>query len=56
MSMIAYVACVFLSSKDRARDTRSDEIVALKKIRMENEKDGKYNLPEALNQTRGNNY
>lgn len=25
---------------DRARDTRTDEIVALKKMRMENEKDG----------------
>lgn len=37
---------MLLSSKDRARDTRTDEIVALKKIRMENEKDGEYNLPE----------
>ncbi len=27
---------------DRARDTRTDEIVALKKVRMENEKDGQY--------------
>lgn len=25
---------------DRARDTRSDEIVALKKVRMDQEKDG----------------
>lgn len=26
---------------DRARDTKSDEIVALKKVRMDKEKDGK---------------
>ncbi len=26
--------------KDRARDTRNDEIVAMKKMRMEREKDG----------------
>lgn len=28
-------------SVDRARDTKSDEIVALKKVRMDKEKDGK---------------
>ena len=27
---------------DRALDTKTDEIVALKKMRMENEKDGKH--------------
>lgn len=32
-------ACVWLV--DRALDTKTDEIVALKKMRMENEKDGK---------------
>lgn len=26
---------------DRARDTKSDEVVALKKVRMDKEKDGK---------------
>ncbi|XP_038070477.1 cyclin-dependent kinase 10-like isoform X3 [Patiria miniata] len=30
----------YISHTDRARDTRSDEIVALKKVRMEKEKDG----------------
>jgi cyclin-dependent kinase 10 len=29
-----------LHLKDRARDTRNDEIVAMKKMRMEREKDG----------------
>uniref|UniRef100_A0A3B5MTW7 Cyclin dependent kinase 10 n=1 Tax=Xiphophorus couchianus TaxID=32473 RepID=A0A3B5MTW7_9TELE len=31
---------VSLPPSDRARDTKSDEIVALKKVRMDNEKDG----------------
>jgi len=29
---------------DRALDTKTDEIVALKKMRMENEKDGEFFL------------
>lgn len=31
---------ILFSVLDRARDTRSDEIVALKKVRMDQEKDG----------------
>lgn len=31
---------LLFSVLDRARDTRSDEIVALKKVRMDQEKDG----------------
>lgn len=30
----------WVSSPDRARDTQTDEIVALKKVRMDKEKDG----------------
>lgn len=33
---------------DRARDTRSDEIVALKKVRMDKEKDGASLFSNAL--------
>lgn len=33
------MVCVTVS--DRARDTQTDEIVALKKVRMDKEKDGK---------------
>lgn len=32
--------CCLLSFVDRARDTKTDEIVALKKVRMDKEKDG----------------
>ena len=35
-----YVVCYLLCSLDRARDTKTDEIVALKKVRMDKEKDG----------------
>lgn len=31
---------IFLTLADRARDTRNNEVVALKKMRMEREKDG----------------
>lgn len=31
-------------SIDRARDTKSDEIVALKKVRMDKEKDGEISV------------
>lgn len=34
-------APLHVSVSDRARDTRTDEIVALKKVRMDKEKDGK---------------
>lgn len=33
------ISC-FSDSADRARDTKTDSIVALKKVRMEHEKDG----------------
>lgn len=32
--------CTFAPVSDRARDTQTDEIVALKKVRMDKEKDG----------------
>lgn len=39
---LCFSLCLSLSlALDRARDTKSDEIVALKKVRMDKEKDGK---------------
>lgn len=37
-----FIRCKFYDLTDRARDTQNNEIVAMKKMRMEQEKDGKY--------------
>ena len=41
MWIVTILHLILFELTDRARDTQTGEIVALKKMRMENEKDGK---------------
>lgn len=39
---------LFFVALDRAHDTKTDEIVALKKVRMDKERDGKLEIPKRI--------